>query len=293
MSVATCPSCGAETVPGASFCAHCGAALAWKATVLPSSAPAPAFPPSFGRVGSSAPGPVYPGFPGPLRPGAPSNGPVERKALTSVQWAAVLALVGAVLSAVSLVDSGTISAFEISTVGSGTTITVSSTGLSILAVISVVGLALTIVELLLYRSAFRALTPVDARFSTPAVLVLAFLVAVVLVAVLLVALFAALLQSLSCVGAGNPLTSACLNVGALVALGVGIIVLAIVALIGYIGLLVGIWRLGTRYGDSMFKVGAVLLIIPLIGIAGAVLILVAARAALRGLGTTVSPSGFG
>ena len=289
MSVATCPSCGAEAVPGASFCAHCGAALAWKATVLPSGVPPPAFPPSYERLGATAPGLIYPGLPGTLRARAPSTGPVERKALWSVQWAAVLALVGAVLSAVSLVGTDGSSVLGVS----AGNLTLGSTGLPILLAISLAGLALIMAELLLYRSAFRRLAPVDSRFSTPAVFVLVFLVAVVLVTLLLVALFVELLPALSCLGAGDTNTSACLNVGALLALGIGVIVVGIVALIGYIGLLVGIWRLGTRYDDPMFKVGAVLLILPLVGIAGAVLILVAARAALRGLGTRPSPSGFG
>ncbi len=52
---------------------------------------------------------------------------------------------------------------------------------------------------------------------------------------------------------------------------------AIVLFAGYIGLLVGIWRLGSRYSEWMFKVGAIFLLIPFLNVAGAVFVLIAAR----------------
>jgi hypothetical protein len=62
-----------------------------------------------------------------------------------------------------------------------------------------------------------------------------------------------------------------------VALGGVIAVAAIALFVGYIGLLVGIWRLGTRYGEWMFKVGALFLIFPFLNVAGTIFILIAAR----------------
>jgi hypothetical protein len=85
----------------------------------------------------------------------------------------------------------------------------------------------------------------------------------------------------SCAGSGVPIPSSCLlsNTfwGGVALLGLG----GLLAFVGYIGVLLGIWRLGTRYADAMFKVGAILLIIPYINLIGAILILIGARTARR------------
>ena len=68
---------------------------------------------------------------------------------------------------------------------------------------------------------------------------------------------------------------------------------AILALVGYIGLLIGLWRLGTRYDSGLFKAGAILAIFPLLNLVGAILILVAAHTARERLNSTPpSPVGF-
>ena len=98
--------------------------------------------------------------------------------------------------------------------------------------------------------------------------------------ILLLALFGlvyALEQAITCAGSGNPITSACLNVGTLLGIVAVMGITAIIILVGYIGLLIGIWRLGSRYSSDGFKVGAVLLIFPVLSVAGAILILVSAR----------------
>ncbi len=124
-------------------------------------------------------------------------------------------------------------------------------------------------------------------------LVLLIFVGIAIVLAVGVALLALVFQAITCAGAGNPVTSACLNLGTFLDLILLLGVAAILALIGYIGLLIGIWRLGTRYGESLFKVGAVLLIIPLLSVIGVILILVAARSSRAKLEAMASPTTFG
>jgi len=58
-----------------------------------------------------------------------------------------------------------------------------------------------------------------------------------------------------------------------------VLVGAALAIVGFFALAIGVWRLGDRFGEDLFKVGAVLLI--LVGVVGMVVILIAARSARR------------
>ena len=150
-------------------------------------------------------------------------------------------------------------------------------------VITVIAVSATVeaVGLYLYRSAFVTLAPVDRRFSTPGALALVAIVGLVLAVLGVCLLLIALYHAVQCAGSGNPVTQACLFTGtfwaSLALLAVG----GIVAVVGLIGVLLGIWRLGTRYRQSLFKVGAVLLIFPYLNLVGAILIWAGARSAHR------------
>ncbi len=211
--------------------------------------------------------------------GPPAFGEGDRVALSNVTLAAILGLVGAVLSFLVLIVSPVSAYVSTSTTGSGTSVSLDLSGLYLLVGLAGVGLVLTILELWFYRQAFRALAPGDPRFATPATLVLLALVALVIVVLGAIGLVDVVYQAVLCAGSGNPITSTCINVGDLLGLVAVVAIGGIIALIGYIGLLIGIWRLGTRYGEGMFKVGAILLIFPVLSFVGLIMILVAARSA--------------
>jgi Protein of unknown function (DUF973) len=221
------------------------------------------------------PGAYPPGF---QQLGAPTtaNGPDDARALSSVTVAALLAIVSGIVSLV-VTFSGALSVSVGATSGSANKL---SSGLSgwvdLAVVVAAVGIAL--VEIYLYRSAFKTLEARDARFSTPAKLALVLLVSLILLVVLFAWTIAILVAAIDCAGGSAVVPASCVPATLLLAVGL-LAVVAIAALVGYIGVLIGIWRLGTRYGDGRFKVGAILLIIPLLDIAGAVLILLAARSA--------------
>jgi hypothetical protein len=70
--------------------------------------------------------------------------------------------------------------------------------------------------------------------------------------------------------------------GVLLVLLAVLLVGAALAIIGFFALAVGVWRLGDRFDEDLFKIGAVLLVV--LGIVGMVFILIATRAARRKLG---------
>ncbi len=261
-----CPRCGAFGPAGTAFCAFCGAPLPGTAGApLPPGGPPPTFGPPPPGTGGGYAAPGTWGTPGGASPQFPA---AETTALTYVIWAAVLILVaGALDVAADLAPSS------------------SSTGLhfgtAFLAVSLGAGLFEFVVVALFYLG-FRNLAPQDRRFSTPAKLALLLLVAIAVVLAALIPLLAALNTLETCVssaGTNSTAAAACISGGSLLAVLGVVLVAGIVALVGYIGLLIGVWRLGSRYQSPYFKAGAILLIFPILNIVGGVLILLAARSA--------------
>ncbi len=216
-------------------------------------------------------------------PPLPTGGSYENRAsdltaLSHVIIAAILNLAGVVIGLVALFGTSASQLFTVTTNSSGTaTFSANQSNLSVFIVVVAVAVILTFLELIFFRLAFVDLGQFDSRFSTPGTLVLLILVALPILLLALFGLVYALEQAITCAGSGNPITSACLNVGTLLGIVAVMGITAIIILVGYIGLLIGIWRLGSRYSSDGFKVGAVLLIFPVLSVAGAILILVSAR----------------
>lgn len=265
-----CSKCGAFGPAGTAYCAFCGA------PVSTGSAPRPL--PAAG--GSAAFGPPYgtggwfpastPAVPSAASPEARAR---ERRALTYVMWAAVLIVAAGALSVGADLATSTVRGSL-------------RLGTPFLA-LSLAAAACEFVVVALCYLAFRGLAATDSRFSTPSKLTLLLGAAIAAGFAVLDPLIGAINQLESCItGAGTNQTAqvACLSGGSLAAVLGVTIVLGIVALVGYIGLLIGLWRLGGRYAVTYFKVGAVLVIFPFLNIVGGILILLGARAArdLRG-----------
>ncbi|MGP8158405.1 MAG: DUF973 family protein [Thermoplasmata archaeon] len=271
MTARFCSFCGQPLVPGGVFCPACGA------TVVGSAMPgSPKIPPS------SVPWvtPILQNQPPPPLPtgGSYENRASDLTALSHVIIAAILNLAGVVIGLVALFGTSASQLFTVTTNSSGTaTFSANQSNLSVFIVVVAVAVILTFLELIFFRLAFVDLGQFDSRFSTPGTLVLLILVALPILLLALFGLVYALEQAITCAGSGNPITSACLNVGTLLGIVAVMGITAIIILVGYIGLLIGIWRLGSRYSSDGFKVGAVLLIFPVLSVAGAILILVSAR----------------
>jgi len=175
----------------------------------------------------------------------------------------------------------------VSTTSSGIGLQLSSTVFALL-------FATSLVELLVVFfawAAFRKLAVFDRRFSTPSKLTLLLAIALVIVIAALYPLLTQLNGTLTCINStmnNHTAAAGCIS-GSLAALVLLVALAGLLALIGYIGLLMGIWRLGTRYDNGLFKAGAILTIIPVFNIVGAILVLVAAHSARERLDRAPSP----
>jgi hypothetical protein len=213
-------------------------------------------------------GAYYPGPPVPT----PATREVDRAALTNVLLASVLALVGGAVGIVVLFGAGAFSLYSVWVMNAGSTIAFGA----LFVVVVLVSGAVEIAVILLLRTAFHGLKSVDARFSTPSTLTLMLVVGFILILVSLYPLLLGVGSQLDCLAnAKNTLAGSCPPGGyflaAIALIGIG----GLIAFIGFIGMLLGIWRLGSRYNNDLFKVGAILLIIPVLSVVGAILVLVA------------------
>ncbi len=278
--MAFCTSCGATVPPGGAFCPSCGAGVAGAGAPPTAGVPPP---PTFGYAGVP--------FAAAVAPITPAVRAADLRALTWIRLAAILGIIGGVLGYAELFAGSFSNLFNVTAATGGGRV-LSNPSVLVYAYIGVGG-AIGLAELFILRFGFRTLSGHDREFSTPSTLTL---VAIVSVAVLLVGvslLFAALAQAISCVGAGNAITTGCLFTGLFWASLAVLLIGAIAALVGYIGgVLLGTWRLGRRFDETLFKVGAILLIfLPFVG---SILILIGAQAAMRkdGRSGPVQPAAF-
>jgi hypothetical protein len=229
-------------------------------------------------------------------PGSPAIRPQETAAIRALRTAAILGIVGIVLGffltyGVALAEGApnpfsALSLVTPSGSGNTTTLTVHANAIWTLAAVVGVGAAVGLVGLFFYYRTFAHLKSFDARFSTPATLTILLMVGVVLLVLGVVLVFHTLVGANGCVfGGSNPPACATSLLGPLLAslalLGIG----GIIALVGAIGLLIGIWRIGTRYDSTLLHVAAILYIIPFASVVAPILTLIEAGAIERRLAT--------
>jgi hypothetical protein len=164
-----------------------------------------------------------------------------------------------------------------------------------LFVVVLIGVVFGILAILRFRSAFQALVPIDYRFRSPASLSILAVIGSIFVLLGLGLALAGVSSVLGSCGSNYNYTS-CYNavtnnagliLGALGALALG----AILLLIGEIMVLIGIWRLGTRYNESLLKIGAIFVIIPFLDIVAPFLIYFGANQAQRMVEQTAGMTG--
>lgn len=290
MTARFCSFCGKPLPPTGTFCPNCGAAIPGGASApgatggIPGPVPATSGMPGYGPAGYPA------GSSGPT----PATRNTDIRSLSTVEWAAVVGLLAAVEGLLIAVTGRVTSLIRVTTTPAGSTLSLPSPW--VWAVFLGFGAVFLLAEIYLWRSAFHGLSGIDSRFSTPSTLALVAFVGSLLVIAGYASVLNGLYLTVQCDGAGHPITRACLPwaqfVGGVAAALIG----ALVLLVGFIGLLIGIWRLGTRFNDGVFKVSAILLIFPVLNLVGAILILVTARSKRHLLSATMGapiPPGAG
>jgi hypothetical protein len=204
-------------------------------------------------------------------PGAvpPAYSPLDRNALADLKTFALLGIVGIIISVIAILGSNV---GRIMTVSSGSFAGAISTGVA-LSILGVVGFIIGIIALLKARSAFKDLSTVDHRFSTPATLVLVFFVGMIFFILFFIALAAVIgLVIASAITASGTYNATPGLVAAGLALAAFGVLGTICFIVGAIGMILGLWRVGERYGEDMIKIGGILYIIPFVDIVAPILV---------------------
>ena len=141
-------------------------------------------------------------------------------------------------------------------------------------------LAIEAVGVILLTLALRQLRMVDPTFSLPSKLILLLVAGVVLAGIGAVPLFYNLpniIASAPSQTGATPSSAFMSSFGTTFAY-IGVVALGgLLALIGAVGgLVLGVWKLGTRYDETLFKIGAILFIIPVANVLAPILVLLAA-----------------
>jgi len=155
----------------------------------------------------------------------------------------------------------------------GSSLSTSANTFFIAGMVAVIGIAFAIVSFWFYREGFVAFGPLDERFKWSATYAS---LAILGLAFVLPGLVLVLVVLFPCVTPSGAVAIDCASLGTifvgLVILLIGLVLLAL----GYVGTLAGIWRLGDFYGESLFNVGAVMILFPFLSVIGQVLVLVGA-----------------
>lgn len=208
---------------------------------------------------------------------APVRRETDLPALTDVQYFGLFALTGVGLEYFTNFVLGPVYNFSVFGASGTSPGAIDSSALLGLGSLTVLGAALSAAAIYCARQGFVRLRSEDPRFSTPATLALLAIVGILVLVLGLAVLFSSVAALLQCAGGTTPVPARCVNVGALLG-GVALLFVgAVLGLIGLIGTVLGLWRLGDRYDNSLLKAGAVLWIFPILNLVGVLLILLALR----------------
>jgi Protein of unknown function (DUF973) len=199
----------------------------------------------------------------------------ELSGVSRIKWAALLGIL-----ALALAIGGVMIIFF--DVGLGVTTNISNSGyVSLLRTILLavaliaVGVILALLSFILYTAGFAALRKADGRFRVPMVLCIIGLIGLAcitgFVAVYALSVNTAIACPSSNISCQNNATGS-ISQGATVVGYVG----GLFAFIGLIGLILGLWRFGSRYSSTINKVGAILYIIPVLSVIAPILTLIGA-----------------
>ncbi|MGI0132671.1 MAG: DUF973 family protein [Thermoplasmata archaeon] len=266
MATVFCPSCGTPAPRGVPFCGKCGASI--PAIALGTTAPSLGWPPY-------APAPSFP------MPALSDTRAVERAATHGLRIAVILNLLGVLLS---LVVPQVVGAFLgganpfSAAVPFGPAALVTH-WIYLTGALVATGFFVGAVSWWWVRRGFRSMDGVDRAFGTPATLVTLGLVGLVLLGLAFFAFLGevgSLVQCTPPISSNSTVPPGCLGpaVGAILLTAGLLFVGAIIALVGLIGYILGMWRFGERYHETLIQAGAIMTIFPFLNVIGYILLLV-------------------
>ncbi len=155
-----------------------------------------------------------------------------------------------------------------------------------------VTLVVELAGIVLLALAFRQLRKVDpGEFSLPSSMMLVLILGAIVTGTAVVPLFYNLPNIIAQApypSGSTPSAAFMSSIGSVIVYALVAGVGGLMALIGVLGgVLLGVWRLGSRYNEALFKVGAIFVIIPALNVLAPILILIAASQAKGRLGRGV------
>jgi hypothetical protein len=243
-------------------------------------------------------------LPSGLPPSSP-NQPTDANALRKFIWFGVILLVGVAGSWVASIYFFSSSFWW----GFGSSLGPNPTNAQIAATIDPIlknvaylaafAITLELIALLILTSGVRDLAKVDRdRFGTPSILLLLAIAGLVLIGLGVFPMLSnvsSLISQAPATPSSVPSQAFFSALSSLIVYFVLLVLGGILALVGVIGgVILGLWRVGGRYDQTMIKIGAIFFIIPLLNIIAPVLLLVGAweakkQIAMPGRGITSSP----
>ena len=214
-----------------------------------------------------------------MPPAAPYMAPdprvaaAERSGIQRARIASLSILVALIVSIVGpfvllIIDGVSIARFGIHFGTNSFTVTLLTQIVEVLAV----GVALIVIAIILYLASFAAFRRVQPGFTAPLVCGIIGAIGFLLILGGIASYLSQIFSAVACSQTNAP--ASCINFTSIfVALG-AVLLGALLALIGWIGLIIGIYRIGKRYHSTLTKVGAILYIIPLLNIIAPILVFV-------------------
>jgi hypothetical protein len=220
--------------------------------------------------------------------GQPSPGPGETSALTKVMWFGIVQIAGLVVGWISTLY---IFGLQFGNMAGFTKLPQNATQAQVgaalgpffqtFSLVIPVDIAVGLVGAVVLTMGLRDLAKVDSsKFSVPwklmVFLIVGSLVAGAGVSIIFNALPSVIVQAPP-TGSATPSTAFFSAIGSLIFAGLIAAIGGILALIGLIGgQILGLWRVGSRYNETIIKLGGIFVIIPLLNIIAPILILVGA-----------------
>ena len=141
----------------------------------------------------------------------------------------------------------------------------------ILAVV-VVGALISLISIVLYLVSFNAFRKVGPGFGGPVALLVIGLLGLLLLVVGFALILNDFFQAVSCSASGA--SSSCLDYSQLEGAVLAVFGGLFLSFLGWIGLVIGLYRVGKRYNSTVTKIGGILTIIPIVGLIAPVLVVI-------------------
>lgn len=151
------------------------------------------------------------------------------------------------------------------------------------------GVLLATASFALYLAGFAKLRLADPTFTVPMSVACVGFAGLLLLSLVFALLVGEIAQIISCGGPGVA-TSTCVTLSSVTIDPLVLLGGLVLAVVGWIGLIVGIYRIGRRYASTITRVGAILHIVPIANIVAPVLVLIGASNIEHVLRTTPIPA---